>query len=93
MKGIKYGDRKRITDTCSTVAIFRFWPGSYTLSRAPIAASNSIPPPFIRVTETDQECFGAISVEGSLYEGALLPHSALVWCHPPEDITNSPIFR
>jgi hypothetical protein len=34
-----HGDRKRITDTCSTVAIFRSWPGSYTLSRAPIAAT------------------------------------------------------
>ena len=29
-------DRKHITDTCSTVAIFRSWPGSYTLSRDPI---------------------------------------------------------
>jgi hypothetical protein len=31
-------DRKHITDTCSAVAIFRSWPGSYTLSRVPIVA-------------------------------------------------------
>ena len=76
MKGIKYGDQKRITDTCSTVAIFRSWPGSYTLSRAPIAASKSIPPPLIPVTETGQECFRVRRVKDVSAEPpcGLIPH-------------------
>ncbi len=40
MTGSINDDRKHITDTCSAVAIFRSWPGSYTLSRDPIVAAD-----------------------------------------------------